>query len=67
MDLPLEQNTAGQRVAFRQEITQNPRRVTTAYLVSRESKVHTFEDVHEDCWNILNKRPWDKRQGYMLC
>ena len=66
MDSPLEQNTAGQRVTFRQEITQNPCRVATAYLVSGQSKVHTFEDVHEDCWNILDKSPCDKRQGYML-
>ena len=57
--LPLKQNTAGQRIAFRQEITQNPRRVTTSYLVSGQSKVHAFEDVHEDCWNILDESPWD--------
>ena len=55
--LPLEQNTTGQRIAFRQEITQNPRRVTTSYLVSGQSKVHTHEDVHEDCWNVLDESP----------
>lgn len=57
MDLPLEKNTAGERIAFCQEIPQNPRRVTASHLVSGQAKVHAFEDVHKYCWYVLDERP----------
>ena len=56
MNLPLEKNAAGQRIALRQEITQNPRRITTSHLVSGQAKVHAFKYVHKDCWYVLDER-----------
>ena len=55
MNLPLEKNTAGKCIALCQEVTQNPCGVSTTHLVGGQTEVHAFENVHEDCWDVVDK------------